>query len=895
MIWLLAVLSVVFGCKQPEEETPAGKEPALEVTLENITPSSADLLIRTQNIMEVAYVINDHEMDNMTPMVVFKSGITQKASGTDRITVSDLESESDYVVYVAAKVDESTQYDDVVMLEFSTAAYEFTDLVTVIEKDMDSFKVHIKTGDNIGPGQDQNAIRYGVITLPFYLDLLSTGRTDAEALTDNGRMKVTASRELYYGPDNVYVDENLNPVPEDEADPLEHYYLHDYFSPGEPLVFLAGEFEWGEDEFGRGWDHFIPLFDYEAWFAQYIPPTTPLLEVAEMQDQYWSGEFQRTFITLDTPALLDGGVTIEPVSSSAIDASFNVIPDDNVYSYHVGIMDQGIYEDVLKFLGGNEDYLQWFLTSYYAWRFGLAQTYMGGQKINLTNQIYAQPNTTYHVMVTCFGDQGGTVQSFQRTTISTTGYTLPLPDVDVTAVEDGKYSDRVKFNIKAPAGDLVKGFWACNYVREFELLRNVEYTYPDIISGGVALTPAEIAAINSPEGYDIWFTSPPAETWRLGVLGYNAEDRTNTFERGDNSFADCSTRQLDPAVYVKTDLYDKLVGDWTAKARILSVYDENGNTESTETGYKSFEREIESKVTISRGVDYVSPMPESLFDIYKPRVDENGNQIESDEDFRRRVTDVYNGFCTMADDFTKYNVDWQNRLLCTGFALDKYAYGLNVASPWDLFTSSTYGSYDNGQIFYDFGPKWYLEFYKEDGVVKARVPMNTELMYPFSNWDGYNYHLLPYSSEKNETLGSFGYDDGDMPLYGYSPVEISADAQTITLKALIADGAEYYLTPQYFTYGSPSMAYAVVSEIVLTKGWNGDGQQQDAVPGVASLARPRMVDPDNNLMTGIKMMTAPKAITPLKAPVKLNVAYQAPATRETFNRAREEYYSEKIR
>lgn len=891
MFGLLAVIALAFGCKQPDV-VETSTEPSLEVSVENIMQTSAELVVKSADITEICYVVTETEIGNVNAAVVFKNGTVQKVTGQDRFKISGLESEHDYLVYVAARVDASTPYEDVLVLEFTTVEYSFDKLVTVLEKDMDSFKVFIDVPETVGPGEDKHAIRYGVITLPFYLDLLASGgRPDAEALTDNGLMKVTESRELYYGPENVWVDKDLNPVPEEEADPLEHYYLHDYFSPGEPLVFLAGEFEWGEDAFGRGWDHFIPLFDYDTWYDTYIPPTTPLLEVAEMQDELWSGEFQREYITLDPPTVLDGGVTIEPVSSSPIDAEFNVIPDDDVYMYCVGIMDQGIYEDVIRFLGGNEDYLQWFLTGYYAWRFGLAQTYTGAQKIKLTNHAYILPNTTYHVLVTCMGDSAGSSQSFQRTTISTTPYMLPRPVVEVTAVDDKRYPDRVMFNIKAPNKDLSSGKWVCNFVREFEMMRNVGYTYPEILGMGVDFFPEEIQKINSDEGYDVWFTSPPAESWRMAVLGYNAELQTNTFERTDKSYADCTAKQLDAAAWVKTDLYDRLAGEWTAKATILSVYDENGQTEMVNDAYVSFVREIESKVTIGQTIYYPETIPDYIYDLYPPKVDENGNQTESDSNYRSRVQDIYNQFCSMADDFVKYNVDWQNRLLCTGYAVDKYSSGLATGTPWDLFTSTTYGSYDNAQIFYDFGPKWYIEFYKDAGEIKARLPINTETMRPFSNWDGSNtYYLLPYSAEKNTTIASFGYDEDYMPLTGYVPVEISSDASTITIKPLVSEGVSYYPTPQYFTYGAPSMAYAIISDVVLTKGWNGEETGSEPVP---ASYRPDMMDVDGNVVTHIETLPTPKSATPLKTPVKYEVSEQLPVTHEKFVQMRHEFYSNK--
>ena len=77
----------------------------------------------------------------------------------------------------------------------------------------------------------------------------------------------------------------------------------------------------------------------------------------------------------------------------------------------------------------------------------------------------------------------------------------------------------------------------------------------------------------------------------------------------------------------------------------------------------------------------------------------------------------------------------QNRLLCLGLDIDrpKYEYSTNYLAGWktpyDLFIATTeeYNGYDTESMFFDFGPKWYLEM-KSDGSVRRNQPAAAYVM-----------------------------------------------------------------------------------------------------------------------------------------------------------------------
>ena len=73
--------------------------------------------------------------------------------------------ETSYYLYAVAKLD-AQNYSKVIELEFETEAYEFTDLVNVVETYLDGFKVHIAVPKETK--ERGNVIRYGSTSLAWY-------------------------------------------------------------------------------------------------------------------------------------------------------------------------------------------------------------------------------------------------------------------------------------------------------------------------------------------------------------------------------------------------------------------------------------------------------------------------------------------------------------------------------------------------------------------------------------------------------------------------------------------------------------------------------------------------------------------------------------------------------
>jgi hypothetical protein len=417
---------------------------------------------------------------------------------------------------------------------------------------------------------------------------------------------------------------------------------------------------------------------------------------------------------------------------------------------------------------------------------------------------YLPSETTFHIFITGMGNLQGTSQMFEHLTFETKAKTKPAPVINVTAVENGQNEFEAKFLVKAPNKDVFAAYYGCNYARDWQLSLNNGSTYADLVGGNYGFTADEIKQINSDEGLLMSFPSVDDQTTRLVVLGYNDEMRPNILEKGCSAIADCKTKPQVLEPIVDSTFMIALEGDWTATAKIRIKEYQNNNLVTREENYTS-------KVSLSRRyTDYPAKLPNDVYDLYTKNTKEE-------------VDAMYEDFKTEAYYFNRRRLVYRNRILCSGFIdydLSNYD-RLKYQSPYDCFVSPEYSSVDVASIFFDFGPKWYLDIDKDkDGNIVVTAPFDSNFLPPMTNARGMTYYLTAYDAETNN--GYTSREDGKAAF----PVEVSADKQTITIKPLVMeDGTKLY--PNAVGVGGTGtvLAAPVLSEIVLTKGWNGPKNQ----------------------------------------------------------------------
>ncbi|MGN0196312.1 MAG: hypothetical protein ACI4AE_07645 [Candidatus Cryptobacteroides sp.] len=806
------ILAFLAGCQKNEEPTDPdnNKEPEVPAVVEpeasavKVTPDllSAEIVLKTSGLTGYAclsFPSGDELVED--PQVLFATGTTgDLADGENTVTVRGLSPQSTYTVVFAFKESEESFFKDLLKVEVTTLDYVET--FTVVEKYPDGFKFHIKVPQSVKDAG--HAIRYNVGSLPFYLSSKGGWRAqdDATALIQNGQQSTLEDVTLVFNSDNVEV-EVMDPWTGEPTTDL----LHTPFVPGEPIIYAAGEFAWGEAE-DNPWGmneggYFVPLFDYDAYW-EYLdgqgggwgPLAAENCDPSYPEDDFWTGYFTRRLIVLDPPALLDANVDIQ-AEMGAVNGTITISPDSNVYQYCVMVLDEGTYQTFLEYLDGNEDYLQWAVTSYFGWYSG-SMTLQAKQKFDLTDLFYyVDPESDFHVLLTAMGDATGTTQKFYHEIVSTTAKTMPAPEVEVKAISNpdtGETSPyEVWFNVKCTSKDAVSAMYAANYEREFGMMFNSGYTYNNIVEYGNSFTEDEVALINSDEGLNVMFTSMPDAETRLAVLAYNEEATSNNIDENPSATAVNSTDREPAKAAVDSPLFKDLLGEWTMSAGVAST-DWYGNV--TDEGVKN------CKVTISGGFTYPETLPASVYDTYKEMAGLDEAQVDA----------LYDQFKQEVDEFNA-KLKGQNRLLCMGFGYESNGYYYDTVSPFDLFISDSYNGYDIESMIWDCGPKWYLEV-KDDGSVVA--PINQVRFYPLKSVTATLY-LAGYDISSGTGYVSINenYENADFP------VAVSDDKATLTVNPFVYQDVPYYLNAMQF-YGIYGYIpdYTTVTPLLLTKGWS---------------------------------------------------------------------------
>ena len=782
---------MLSGCEEPLV-TP--DPPTAELTLKSAGATDAVLVLKTSSISEYAWAVYSETPGTApTADVLFMSGtVGNCVDGDNEFTVSGLEGNTDYTLYLAAKTVEDEYYQEILSAVITTTDY--TEPLTVVEANYDGFRIHVNVPESVTSAG--NALRYLVTDL-FSYNMNKNGffgvTPDAEFMASNGGLE-------------YYIDKSQTLAFDNSEEQL---YLHNFFVPGSPVVFKVGEFAWGESWSGEG--YITPLFDYDGFM------TDP--DALANEADYWTGYHAETVVYLREPEPLDAKVDVQ-LDIQAVKGTITLTPQEGVYQYCVFVLDQATYDTMLGWLDNDESNLQWFVTTEQAFMNG-ARSLSGNQVLKLEDLYYDVPEDShYHLLITSMGNEEGTSQSFQHLEFDTTPKTLEAPEITVTPVGGEVSSDpfSVTFNIKSTGSvPVTSAAYNANYESEWAgLLAYMDYS--QILSSyGNAFSAAEVELINSEEGYDVTFNSVDGMATRLAVIGYNDENTPNVIEDGGPAVAVQTTPYQPADEKVDSPLFSELAGEWTMSAEV-SEYD------YYEGGYSSLGTRT-AKVTIYNGLDdFPATLPE---DVYANYPDMTTEEVDA----------LYEEFKLEAEAFNE-KVRGQNRLLCVGFGFEEEGspYPLfSSQTPYELFCNPDYSGYDVASLFYDFGPKWYIEV-AADGTVTA--PFNSVTMSPLTAW---TYNGAYYLAGNNPDAGYLTYYyDGEGIVDATFPVEVADDNATVVVSPFMATPDGYDEPVPFYpnavapsTYGASLGGYRIDTGLTLTKGWTGD----DAGTSVPSSVR----------------------------------------------------------
>ena len=824
-----------------------------------------------------------------TPAVVFRNGSMKEAGESFSNIHLDgndgLNRNKKFEVFIAAAISNTEYYNngEILSVEFETPDRYADEDVAVISQSFEGMDVYLTLPQHVK--DSGRRIKWGVTNIamleyngnppipqmlhscdyvyPAYL----VARDTLLNINHYNAYRRNAQGEIgYYVVGNGYCQEvspNSQEVLDGAAGPIQYYY---HFQPGEPLVLLLSEvyyadcdcdnpgtcgkthptIDWG---WGKGWYHFP--YDMEAYQNASYGDGLPSMGVGGSSsnvdaNKFWNegAWYKEVKLTLPGPKQFAGTVDVNVSNVSTNGGTIKFTPDSQTYMYLVGVFEevneygQGYYDIVNSYFDGDENLWQWFTTSEMAPYFGVFPYYAAEGVMELKLEEYfatLQAGSKYHIVVNALpgkiGDDGDMTadvssQNFQHISFKLKDYTLPEPELVVTAVEP--YSPwKVKFNVKNPnwrTNPVDRVSFVANYTREFEsFMKANEYTYTDMAMmnagiSGYQLTDADVDLVNSNGGADVEFDVYENSSFTAAFIAWNTEGRvSNPDSTTYPGYATARSLNVEPAEALDMTKLNALKGDWTATA-IVKVYDPyTGSHVETERNWKVSIGDLNENQTLS-AADYLvlenSGVSKSAADAYLAEYNQQAA--------------TYNA-----------SVRGQNRVLCQGWQVDNDR-TLSTASPWDLFLMADYNASTVDYLFHDFGPKWFLQVNANGDIF---IPVNYNRIPPLTCWyNGQNHYLC---GGNYETMYAMLYDSSDMDSVESMgiPVQISEDGNTVVLQSYVinyyevdengkpktdANGDIIYSPMSFYpnvlyesTSGLAFYNSYVVSNVVLTKGWAG--------------------------------------------------------------------------
>lgn len=786
------------------------------------TAQTLSVEVKTVKIKAFAYAaFKAEEAPAKAPAAdaVFADGqMVQCADGTHKFTLEELSPNTEYVIYVAGLLSEADEegnnqpYEKV--LEVKAATGDFTEELTIFDNTGRSFKLHVKPQLT----DPANVIKWGTCDI-FMHNMNQQPDFDMLNLNDD------YYGNFFQGDTTLVFDEAHGYVWSDEMGDYIQYF--EAIVPGQPQYLALGEFKYEEDEdvhgrWGWGPGYYMPMMDQEGYLTELYDYYYGITDQMPDEAPFWTGYHKSIKFQVKGPEALDANLSVDLSGLRANGGPIRINTNGNADRVTVMLLDPMTYEQIMPFLDNNEDYLQWFTTSYIGYMMVGAQTFAGANiEFEMTDFLWeVDKDEQYKLMVVAAKDEvAGSLdakyQQFTTVDVALPDYKLPAPVVEITPLEVTE-QNTVSFNVKCTSQDAASGLYAANYEREWDEAGFNEAPAEAMEYNGNELTADDIAQINSAEGMEFVFWSREDAVTTLGVMLKSIEGLA-----GEVVIASNKSLPEPAKTPVTSEYFTSLEGDWTATTTVVNKKYVGWDPDTYESIYEDVPSTKTWKVTIG-DVDY----PETLTDdVYQTWFD------ATPYDTKEEVDAQYELFKAAVDNFNAKTAG-QNRILMNGFDVQKPNYEgsktySHYASPFELWSSDSYNGYDNASPVWDFGPKWYLEV-AEDGTVTA--PFNVNYFAPISAWTEYYYDFYLAGVAKSSFLPYDPATEGN----AHFPVEISEDGNTITVKPYVFEGENFYPNMGYVSYGSFSLGSwsSVTADIVLTRGWTEPAPEEET-PGVA--------------------------------------------------------------
>ena len=253
------------GCTDDKTEPDPGTWPSLEVKFLEAQYSTVKLEVTAANLTEIAYLATPKADAKETPTatIVFATGVKSAiADGVSSLTVSKLDPDTEYVIYVAATTANEEFFEKVLEVEAKTASFG-DNAYDVFDVDYMSFSMNVK----FQPTDPENVIKYLLIDMLTHSYQSMMNYTDADMMNlfdDIYHNYITENTVFVFNEENsILRDENGEPVTDEEGSMIT---LWNPMVPGQLNYVLLGEFASGEHPWGFGQGYYLPLWDQDAYY-----------------------------------------------------------------------------------------------------------------------------------------------------------------------------------------------------------------------------------------------------------------------------------------------------------------------------------------------------------------------------------------------------------------------------------------------------------------------------------------------------------------------------------------------------------------------------------------------------------------------------------------------------
>lgn len=796
----LLTATALWSCSDDDKKPDLPDEPDYTVNVEvdetQTSSTSAVITLQAKGISEYAYQVKKGDVTTLPDgeelfLAAKNEGyVTECKNETEKISITGLEGNKKYTILISLKHEKADKTIEYIVKSASVTTVNYDKLLTVLSASMFGLKFHIECP------ADKYYKYTAVSKLTYEERNMNFGYTGMDMTF------LEYGAPIGKGPQTIEWEKVLIDTDDPEMGTYQIY-------PGTSYYILIAECDKdGVMDFtagGGGGDD--PLL------GSAINTKTSSLPnlIGDCKDKpvdegvTFNGFFARQEVRSEAPQKGNGEVKVEITTRTEHTLAFDFTPSGDVKEYLVSMLDETEYEMVKRWVG--EDGLQAAILT--------GEVPILGRETEAASILVPnlEKNTKFHLFITGICDEVGSVQTYTEMEVSTIESTKPLPVIEIKAIEAPKGYEagapyNVWFNVKAVNHDCVAMKYLINSANEWA---SISETDMDMMFKyyGLLLDEETLRVINSDAGADMSFSSWEGTESILKVAAYNEDEAYGITECKNKS------PEEPDKVRIESDLFNTLPSDYTARFTV----------EETQPDWTTAEVEKDTKMTISSNPFNDSPSNYAAFKKdknYAPllehfvNLEKKNGATEPEKAGEARLKKNFEDYKALE---TKYISKYrgQNRMVITGFDVlgDQSAY----MSPWALFcTLSGYDSFGVSDLFYDYGPKMFIEV---TGSNEAVVPTNTMFIPPLWGWSGTDYYL----AAKTVDAKKWGFFD--------FPLNISDNGNTVEIGSYTAEDNTVYnpAIGQIMGVNAIVNVFSNDKPIVMKRGWTGANTLKSAFPG----------------------------------------------------------------